>query len=258
MQQEIDKQLIGQRFLAGMKSYDQNASVQKHMAKVLTGMFLNISGISSFDKILEIGCGTGFLTKAILDKIKVNYFLLNDIVLECNSLVSSLAKSHPATNFHFIHQDAEELSNLPDTFELILSNAAFQWLTNIEIFLNKLYGVLSPGGFLVFTTFGKNNLNEINLIEKKSLHYYTIDELCLLINKHFNILDLGEENIKLSFDTPKDVLKHLKHTGTKGIQKERWTKKHLQEFEDNYYKLFTKNNKVILTYNPIYIIAQRR
>lgn len=258
MHQNIDKQLIHQRFLRSMNSYDKNALVQKQMTSNLVNNLLQISDTINFSRVLEIGCGTGCLTKSLLENINIETYYLNDIVFECSEFINSLSKDYPQTSFHFIHRDAEELENAPELLNLVISNAVFQWLNNLKQFIKHLYKLITYNGILAFSTFGKNNLHEINVIENKSLYYFSKNEIISYVEKYFSILYFNEENLELQFDTPKDVLKHLKYTGTKGLQKEVWTKKHLLEFENSYNTLFRKNNKVSLTYNPIYIIAKRR
>ncbi|MCL6586559.1 MAG: methyltransferase, partial [Anoxybacillus sp.] len=58
----IDKQLMQKRFSERANTYDQFANVQKKMAHEL------MARISRPPKtILEIGCGTGYLTKLLYD-----------------------------------------------------------------------------------------------------------------------------------------------------------------------------------------------
>ena len=258
MQQRVDKELVEQRFLKSMNSYDQNAFVQKKMASILIEKLADISHEDRYKNVLEIGCGTGLLTKEILERKRIDNYFLNDIVNECNKLIPLLKKKYTETNFQFIHSDAEKLNKLSIPLDLIISNAVFQWLNNLDSFFKSLYCRLTDNGYLVFSTFGKNNLNEINVIEKCSLMYYDIMEIKSLTEKYFHILHCSEDSIELLFDSPREALNHLKNTGTKGLKKETWNKRRLEEFESEYNSLFRKNNKVTLTFNPIYIIAKRK
>ena len=51
-----------------------------------------------------------------------------------------------------------------------------------------------------------------------------------------------------------EILKHLKLTGVNAVKEMKLTKSKIESFEENYRKLHTKKDKVILTYNPVYII----
>ena len=55
----MNKELINSRFAKTLSSYDENAKIQKRMAQRL----IEFLPSKQFDSVLEIGCGTGFLTK---------------------------------------------------------------------------------------------------------------------------------------------------------------------------------------------------
>ena len=61
----MNKELIHNRFAKNLKSYDENAKIQKRMAERLMSFINN----KSPKNILEIGCGTGFLTKLIKENL---------------------------------------------------------------------------------------------------------------------------------------------------------------------------------------------
>ena len=92
--------------------------------------------------------------------------------------------------------------------------------------------------------FGKDNLKEIKTI---------------LNLPNSTILNIkGIEEIKtLYFDKPIDVLKHIKSTGANALTEYKFTKSSLNDFELKYKRLYSQNNKVILTYNPIYILLNK-
>ena len=62
--------LIKQRFSRSLQTYEQTAIVQREMAKILTEF---LPQNKNFDSILEIGCGTGFLTRELVKKNKLYY-----------------------------------------------------------------------------------------------------------------------------------------------------------------------------------------
>ena len=66
-----------------------------------------------------------------------------------------------------------------------------------------------------------------------------------------------EEHLTLSFSSPSDVLRHLKHTGVTGITRTAWTPGRLARFSDEYLHRFgTPEGNVTLTYHPVYLIAR--
>ena len=104
--------------------------------------------------------------------------------------------------------------------------------------------LLSQTNRLAFSVFAEDNFFEINSILNISLCYQKIDKLegAKLFFLHPEIL---------WFDSPKDVIKHLKFTGVNALKQEFWTKRKLKDFDAKYRKLFDKSGKVSLTYKPV-------
>ena len=241
----MNKNLIKQRFKRKLNSYNENARIQKQMAeKLLT--FLDRENNSS---ILEIGCGTGLLTELVVSKFNFSNYTALDIVCECEDFIKNIH-----SNIEFISGDIEEYIETTDkTFDLIISNAALQWIENLPDFVQKLEKKLNNGGILLFSTFGKENFREINYILGKSLIYYSKKELEDKLR--YLTPQIEEEARVIAFKTPKEVLKHIQNTGVNALSEESWTKRDLINFE-NEYNIFCANHPT-LTYNPIYIKIQK-
>lgn len=76
---EINKEEVGQRFKRSMLSYDANARVQKLVVERLETMITSVAGVRD-GKILEIGCGTGLLTRRLKRDFPEAGLYLNDQV----------------------------------------------------------------------------------------------------------------------------------------------------------------------------------
>lgn len=233
----IDKSLVKKRFAKSLKTYDDNAIVQKQMAEKL----IDLLPKKEFNSVLEIGCATGLLTKQIVSKLSFSTFNANDIVAEAENYVKDII---PTTKF--IYGDIEEI-NIEEKYDLIISNACLQWCSNIEETILKLKKSLNEGGILAVSIFGKDNLKELN--EIFNIPTKTIDTTKL--PKDTLVI---EETINMFFDTPIDVLKHIKLTGANAIKEMKLTKSILKDFEEKYYKKFAQKNRVQLSYNPVYLI----
>ncbi len=229
----IDKELVKKRFSKSLNTYEDNAFVQKEMGAKL----IQLLERKDFDSIFEIGCATGLLTKQIKENLNYNSLTANDIVSEAKVYVEDIATV-------FICEDIEKI-NFDKKYDLIISNACLQWCNDINSTINKLLLSLNENGVLAFTLFGEDNLKEI-----KNLFNFQ-NSICVSA-KIFK-----EETIKLFFDSPIDVLRHIKLTGVNAIQEHKFTKSSLKEFEENYKNLYSENGKVYLTYNPIYLIIKK-
>lgn len=234
----MNKDLIKARFTKSLSTYNENAKIQKKMAERL----VNLLDSNSYSNILEIGCGTGFLTELINKKIKFEKYTALDIVKYCEDYIK---KINPQINF--INDDIENFINNSEKYDLIISNASLQWVNNFEEIVNNLKQKLSENGTFLISTFGRENFREIGLITGKSLDYYSPKELETM----FPQSEIIPEIHIMAFDTPKDVLKHLQLTGVNAIESTNWTKKDLINFENTYRSLCP--NRPTLTYNPIYL-----
>ena len=73
---QLNPKLIKNKFKKSMDKYDENAVVQKLMAEKLIANLPQ----KSYEKILELGCGTGILTKHITQSLSYKKYYANDIV----------------------------------------------------------------------------------------------------------------------------------------------------------------------------------
>ena len=73
---QLNPKLIKNKFKKSMDKYDENAVVQKLMAEKLAANLPE----KSYGKILELGCGTGILTRNLVSKITYTKYFANDIV----------------------------------------------------------------------------------------------------------------------------------------------------------------------------------
>ena len=235
----MNKGVIKARFTKTLSTYDENARIQKKMAERLVSLL----DIISCANILEIGCGTGFLTELLTKKLQFKTYTSLDIVKDCETYIKNIN-----SQINFINADIEDfISTDKETYDLIISNASLQWVDNFEEVINNLRQKLTQNGTLLISTFGRENFREIGLITGTTLDYYSPQELEAM----FTSCEVYPEIHIMAFNTPKDVLKHLQLTGVNAIESKSWTKKDLTKFENAYNSICP--NRPTLTYNPIYI-----
>lgn len=276
--QTIDKELVARRFAHARSTYDREAGVQRQVAgkmmRLLTDALLaegtlpeNVS--TRFRHIVELGCGTGSYSRLLKETLCPETLLLNDLcpeMEECVRALCLLADYPKATTVNaetepdvrFLPCDAE-LLDFPSGTDLITSCSTLQWFADTERFFNRCHRFLADDGILAFTTFGKKNMHEIHALTGNGLNYLPLESLKAMLSPRFDILYAEEEIVSLPFDTPLQVLQHLKLTGVTGTEKRVWTRGRLQAFCEEYTKHFgNENRKVPLTYHPIYMIAKKK
>ena len=235
----MNNELIKKRFAKNLQFYNDNAKVQKIMALKL----VNMTEKNEFDTILEVGCGTGLLTELAVNKFKYKDYYANDLLSQCKEYIYKINK-----DIKFVSSDAVT-TKFDKHYDLIISNAVFQWIDNLDLFIEKLVSNLKPGGILLFSTFGKENFREIYLTTGKTLTYYSKQEMQKILANYQYVID---EDIHITaYKTPVDVLKHIKLTGVNAIETKAWTKNDLYKFENAYRNLCP--TAPTLTYNPLYV-----
>ena len=238
----INKALVKKRFSKSLKTYEENAIIQKIMAKKL----IKLLDSKEYNSIFEIGCATGILTKEIKNTLNFKEYSANDIVEKSQEYINKII--YPNT---FLAGDIEEIK-LNKKYNLILSNASLQWCNDIEKVLEKLINSLEEKGTLGISIFGDNNLKEIKDVFHIENNTYSSAKLRKSLEK-YNLIKFEEEEFKIEFENPIMILKHLKLTGVNAIKEFALTKKKLKEFEEEYIRKYQNNGKVLLTYNPVYI-----
>lgn len=248
----MDKQLIRSRFSKAVDSYHKSAAVQKRIAHKMIRLIGKKIGLEH-RFLLEVGCGTGFFSRLLSQDIHSHKMVLNDISPEMKGKVTDILNE----NNSFLCGDAETI-DFPHDIDLIASCSTIQWFGDLDAFFYKCHHSLNDDGFLAFASFGKENMKEISILTNISLEYYSKIELEeKLIEAGFEIIYSEENTIKIRFETPFKVLYHLKETGVTGITNYSWNKEKLRRFIGDYNALFRDQDDVLLTFNPVFIIAKK-
>lgn len=236
----INKSLVKERFKKSLDTYSENSFVQNQMAENLIKM---ANPIKKFDSILELGCGSGLLTQKLINNFEFETYDAVDIVDDCAKYINTISD-----RINFINKDIEEFSS-DKKYNLIISNATFQWVEKLPDFLNKIYENLEENGMFIFSTFGVDNLKEIKQVTKEGLGYFSCEEMKNILQEYAPF-SLREEIVKMSFPSAKEILKHLKLTGVNSLVQKQWTKSDMKKFEKDYNKISPNNE---LTYHPVYV-----
>lgn len=142
------KAQIGAAFAAAAGRYDEGAHVQRLVAERLAE-HASAEQISPQADILEIGCGTGLLTREIRRTWPHARLTATDIAPE---MIAATARHDLAARLLVIDGEAPRFDN--ERFDLILSSLTFQWFDDLPAALARLCDLLKPGGVLLFATMG--------------------------------------------------------------------------------------------------------
>ena len=213
--------------------YEKYSLAQKQVAKNLLD-YMGKSNIfnTQINSIFEIGCGTGIFTKEYR-----KYFLHSDLILNDIFDVREFIKDIDYNIF--IQENIEEL-DIPKS-DLVVSSSVFQWIKDKDSLIRN---IAENTDNLCFSSYVSGNLIEIKNHFDISLDYLNIEEFKEILKKYFSSVKSYSETIKLDFEDPMAVLKHLKYTGVTGFQKTSISK--IKTFKNN-----------ILTYEVAYFICKK-
>ena len=252
--QTINKDLLQKRFRCAAKTYDTHALVQKNMAKALVDMAQKVIP-NNQKRVLELGCGTGLLTREVLSRFTCENYMANDLVTEVEEGLSAILNGK-VTNFSFKAEDAEAM-DFPDRLDVVWSGATIQWIDDLDTFFKRLGAALNIEGKVVMSSFDIDNYKEVKAITGKGIDYKTMEQVLAFASKYFTVLDCKSWRQQLWFQSPRDVLKHMRFTGVNAVSNTKWGKADLERFNVDY-EMFRQEKGYPLTYHPFVFVLQKK
>jgi malonyl-CoA O-methyltransferase len=211
---------ISNSFSRAAHAYDRFAEVQSYSANVCGQRVQEILPSLPPGPVLEIGCGTGFLTQQLVQYSAERQVVVTDLSAEmldtCRSNVESLFGTQSRVSFEQV--DAQSLDD-DRKFALIAASFSFQWFTDLKSTLDRLMKALLPGGVVVFCCPTRESFAEWRDACRKTNREFSGNLLpdaasfkaCAAeFNCDFNAYEL---DYVLRFDKPLDFFKSLRSTG---------------------------------------------
>ncbi|MBF0416295.1 MAG: methyltransferase [Magnetococcales bacterium] len=201
------------------REYELQARIQAHVAKKLAQ---SLPSIDSHTPIfgLELGCGTGFLSRLILQQLPESQWLLTDIAPAMIHRTRENLLSAPGAKRNFLVMDAE-CPCLRTSFDMITASLVFQWFRQPSISMPSIFRLLTPKGRLLFATLGPDTFREWRTLCEQNqvpcgLHHYPDKNFWHdLAVQHGMDLTFSEEYLREVYPSPMAFLKQLKAIGAK-------------------------------------------
>lgn len=251
----IDKATIKRRFKRSIDTYDENATVQKMIVNHLFSLLGKYTQQLQTANMLEVGCGTGLLTRKLQEQFSYTHLDVNDLV---EDMCSKTASTLPLPASACLIGDIETIT-LERIYDLVVSASTFQWFNAPEVTLKKLAGQIRERGFLIFSTFGDENLTELRTLTGQGLVYHASGQWEKWLSADFELLHVEERQHILYFQDPLEVLLHVKRTGANATATPySWTKSKIQQFCKGYDQLVNDRHTYPLTYHPMYFVCRKK
>ena len=223
------------RFSASAARYDAHAHAQRLSARDLLAWTVPSLPASWRDgvpaggaggmRILEPGCGTGLYTRMLLDAFPAASVVGVDIS-EAMTRVARRRLADPRVRF--VVADAEEIT--AGSYDLVTSNATFQWFLSFPRTVARMASLLGRGGLLTFSFFGPGTYAELDAALREAAAergepggprvaaagFLGRDGVAEALSAVFPRWDIVERRYHQDFPTLAELLRSIRYTGTRG------------------------------------------
>ncbi|MEY8347661.1 malonyl-ACP O-methyltransferase BioC [Bacillus cereus] len=264
----INKTLLQKRFNGAAVSYDQYASVQKKMAQQLLSIMKKHYHKMSSIRILELGCGTGYLT----EQLAVSFPNAEIIAIDFAESMIAVAKTrNHVESVTFRCEDIEHLT-LSESFDVIISSATFQWLNDLQTTVKSLYRYLFEGGLLLFSTFGDQTFQELHTAfqhakEEKNIQssssvgqrFVTREQLKDVCESVTGDVHVSETCYIEKFATVREFLQSIRKVGATNSNAEPYCQSPslFRTMLRIYERDFTEEGQIVTTYHALFAYIEK-
>lgn len=243
-------------------SYEQWAAPQLSVARSLIELLPERSCVGS---ILDVGCGTGYLTGLLHGYYPGACILGIDVAPEMVNLCRRRWEN--TRRLSFLVADAERF-NSPQHFDLVASSFCFQWFRTREQSIGRMAEMLNPGGIFACAMPVTGSLVELYetyqsiLCEKMPGLEYESPEIYVdaLARAGLKIIRFREKTIQGIYKSGLHALRSFKRIGA--TFRHHWgyfprsvaEVKKIAQYYERCYAL--ADGQVPVTYNVLYVVAE--
>ncbi len=263
MKNSIDKAQVRKHFSCHAQEYDRYARIQSKVAAQLAGRLPAAS--APCQRALEIGCGTGLLSRQVLQKQPDLQLVMTDLAHGMSCHVLQQFADRPVCD-----ADAVALPFLAESFDLVLSSSVYQWLNDLPGAFAEVSRVLTPEGRFAVALFGEKTLYELRAAHQRALgkrnsHGQSFPDLKQVAAAAAGVFEI--ELLQSEFEmewhaTVPDLLRNLKRIGAQNASQNRpqglASREVMQRMIDSYQQHSGTDKGIPATYEVIYLLAQRK
>ncbi|HMA99433.1 MAG TPA: methyltransferase domain-containing protein [Spirochaetota bacterium] len=210
----LDKTKVKNNFNRAAATYDSYTSLQQEIGRNLLG---NLPADLKPRRILDIGCGTGWLTAKLADTYPDAEITAMDLA---DAMIRQARQQHKRANITYITGDVE--LNWPySRYDLILSNATMQWINDLKKLYDNIIQSITPGGLFAFSVFLNNTFSRLKKLFQQYGQLIISHQLpagedikLLLKTNDFQILYSNDKIRDISYKGLIDFMKKQRLSGT--------------------------------------------
>jgi len=214
----MDKKIITKNFSKNAASYDAHSKIQMKCAEIL---ITSGGKKEKIRNILEIGCGTGAYTRLLREEYTRAEIKAVDI---SEKMIQQASGKILDKGIQFEVCDGEKIF-FKKKFDLITSNASFQWFGDIGRALGRFPGFITDNGSLNFSIYGPATFKELNTVVEiyfgrgqclSSSRFMSFDKLGSLLKNSFFKTEIKKKSFKAKFPSLRNFLREIKKSGAGG------------------------------------------
>ncbi len=250
-------QKIRRAFSNSALQYEALAGLHKEIGRELTS---KISLDIPSPKILDVGMGTGWLTK------RLKNFFPDSLVVGLDFADGMIDVARQSfEGFQIIQADARELPFKEKAFDLVVSNLSYQWVEDLERAFRRSFEVMKSGGTFSLTMFGFETFKELfealenslgnsvgqNFLDKNSAQEKSFFPVRRLPQRGqiekafqgagFTDVHVDFERIKVRFPDMMGLLQWTKNIGANKLKKDIYVGKEFLNRTNEYYNQHFKD-----------------
>lgn len=256
---ELDKTKLRQSFGSASLSYDRVAGLQRTVG---LNLLQRLAPAQLTGTVIDLGCGTGFLTGALLNAEDIERIVALDIALPM--LHAARQKLGNAGRLHYVCGDAESPPLNTNSADTVVSNLALQWCRDLTAVFCGLHRILKPGGGLVFSTFGPHTLCELKQAWAEVDDYHHVNEFYheteirrCLADAGFKEIAVQSEIYRPIYGSVLELMKELKSMGAHNVSSGRNKRLTTKQEMASMIEAYPLNDAIIKATFEVFIVSAR-
>lgn len=247
---------VRKAFTDAADQYDILTSLHKEIGRELVKKVVKMNA----PRILDVGCGTGYAAN------KAKFFFPESVIIGLDLSEGMIIKArqlHEGIPIDWLQADAQLLPFKDRSFNLILSNLAYQWVRDLPASFKEANRVLVPQGTFNITMFGSRTCEElfesINAVipNLKIRALPSLEEIQNAMDQAgFAEGSVDYEIIKVEFKNVRELLGWLKNIGANRLSDDVFLgKQNLAKIEEYYRTNHAYNEGISASFEVIWAEA---
>lgn len=211
---QVDQNAVKKALHAAARTYDNVGMVPKAIADRLLERldFIRLNPLC----VVDVGARTGYATQQLEERYREAIVVGLDFSVAILQAASSKMMVGEYTVLPFADRSVD----------LIFSNLAFQWSSDLQQTLQECHRVLKPGGLLLFSTVGPDTLKELHSSfadGHRHVHpFYDMHDIGdMLTQLRFTDPVMDTERLIVHYSSVPQLVKDLKQLGAQNASQDR-------------------------------------